>query len=383
MKESAAGGDLKLKIALGVLGLLVLAGGIWLIGKRNTSGDDAPPPLTKDQLARYQVGDFYRTVVNTHISGTVEDADWAVNKIGSILYQGEVDVLREVKSNKKETGVEIALQVRRARDLTFQINLEDLKLEVPPIAGNLLLFATNAPPAAKIGFAALKKDWVRGALIDTVDAAVRAASGKSLEELLLPPLPSIDHLEGCGGTFVYIADKGLTQFETKGTLSREDERRLKDFSVFAESHLLPAPGEGGPEEWDVDVDNIAHLLVPASKIEVEGSLRFARRERAGDILRLEVVRGVVDFVGAGETTETLGSWAARGSLYYNLSQNVVVEGKLSGEISLEKRSTDHILFEKRWAAKPDYEVIISGFQTRSKSEAERDLTPAELQRAGR
>ncbi len=379
----------RLRLALGILAGLALAGVVLTFSKGCDGGGDTPrkPPLSVEQIQRFKVGDIYRTIVNTSVHGPVEGKKWGIKGIGTLVYQGELCVVREVVEpvwegveTDPDTEVKIRLDVIKARDLAL-LTLEDVKLDLPPTVGNLLTFAAESLTLPALGdplsitVAILKRDWVRGALID----AIEAVGGGSGAEWIFPKPPSIGDIEGRGAKYLYRGGHGMMKFETDGSLSREQEERFEEFSVFAESRILPAPGDDGPEEWDLDVRDIAHLLVPASSIEVEGNLRFARREKEGSVVRIECIRGTVYFVGSGEGSETLGNWEARGSLYYDEASNSLTKGELSGEVHLDKRSTDHILFEAQWKGEPEYRVLIWGDRPGTREEAAEEVAPFEIE----
>ena len=114
--------------------------------------------LTLEQLQRYKVGDFYRTIINTNVHGPIEGGDWGLVGAGSLLYQGEFDILREVQAKGPDdrgmdpnTDVKIALEVRRARDLAVAVELEDVQMEVPPMVGNVLIYGASAVAGLQSG----------------------------------------------------------------------------------------------------------------------------------------------------------------------------------------------------------------------------------------
>ena len=158
-QERKSSPNTNLRYVLG--GLVVIAGvlGFFIFGK-GCSGDPkkGKKTLTVEQLQRYEVGDFYRTIINTSVQGPIEGKDWGLKGIGTLLYQGEFDMIREVKEKEggdagmnPETDVKVALTVRRARDIAAAIELEDLQLDVPPVIGNALVYGASAVAGLKSG----------------------------------------------------------------------------------------------------------------------------------------------------------------------------------------------------------------------------------------
>ncbi|MGB0644821.1 MAG: hypothetical protein ACPGQF_08765, partial [Akkermansiaceae bacterium] len=66
--------------------------------------------------------------------------------------------------------------------------------------------------------------------------------------------------------------------------------------------------------------------------------------------------------------------------YYNLKTHSIVEGNLTGEVSLERKSTDHVLFEKTFKTKPSYRVIIKGYATKDPNQARKEITGEKIER---
>jgi hypothetical protein len=365
---------------LTAIGLLVTALGltVFLIFR---DGDDENTTLTAEQLSRYEQGTFYRTTVTSTVQGRIEDKDWGLDKKVTLVHEGEIDFIREIKSvNSDHTEVVVGLEILTARDLEARLSLDDAVLDLPPAVGILgktarkILFAGPSGVAADIAVERaaewLRSDENRTKVLSRLNAAVEFTTGQGIEEhLLSAKLQPLEAYEGLTAEYTYEAGEGLTHFETQAILSNEQEARVENFSVYSEAYLLPDPRPNGPKQWEVDVKNIAHLLAPAQNLEVSGTLTFERGETENSLVELNISKGKVVFSGGSDTTKVLGTWAARGSLYYDTAHHNITRGELSGAVSMERRSTDHILFEEKFEAAPSYRVVISGFATRDASEA--------------
>lgn len=365
---------------LSLIALLVvaLAVAVFFIFR---GGTDEETTLTAEQLSRYEEGMFYRTIVTSTVQGQIEDKNWGLEKKVTLVHEGEVDLLREVKSvNKDHTEVVVGLEILSARDLEVRLDLADATLDIPPAVGVLgkaakkILF--SGPSGAAADLATDKaSEWLRSQenrqkILSRLNFAVTAATGKGIEEHLLDAkLQPLEAYEGLTAEYTYEAGEGLVDFQTKATLSKAQEERMKNFSVYSEAYLLPDTDPDGPEEWDVDVRTIAHLLAPSDDLNVSGTLTFKRESTYGDETRLKIVKGKVVFSGATDKAQVLGTWAARGSLYYDLKTHTIIEGNLTGAVSLERRSTDHVLFEEKFKAEPTYRVVIKGYATKDPAEA--------------
>jgi len=346
---------------------------------------DENTTLTSEQLSRYEQGTFFRTTVTSTVQGRIEDKDWGLDKKVTLVHEGEIDFLREIKSvTSDHSEVVVGLEILTARDLEARLSLDDAVLDLPPAVGILgkaarkILFAGPSGVAASIvtdrAAEWLRSDENRTQVLSRLNAAVQFTTGKGIEQhLLSAKLQPLEAYEGLTADYTYEAGKGLTNFQTQATLSNEQEARVKDFSVYSEAYLLPDPRTNGPKLWEVDVKNIAHLLAPTQDLEVSGTLTFERGETTGTLIELNINKGKVVFSGGSDTTRVLGTWAARGSLFYDTANHNITRGELSGAVSMERRSTDHILFEETFEAAPSYRVVISGFATRDESEARRPV----------
>lgn len=369
---------------LSVIGLLVLALGaaVFLIFRDGGADDHI---LTAEQLSRYEEGMFYRTTVTSTVQGQIEDQDWGLEKKVTLVHEGETDFIREVKSvNKDHTEVVVGLEILTARDLEVRLDLADARLDLPPAVGILGKAAKKILLPGPEGLAAdlateraaewLRSDENRQKILSRVNVAVVALTGKGIEDHLLEAkLQPLEAYEGLTAEYTYEAGEGLVDFQTKATLSKDQEERVKNFSVYSEAYLLPDPDPEGPEEWDVDVRTIAHLLAPSGNLDVSGTLTLKRDSTNGNETRLKIVKGKVVFSGSSEKKEVLGTWAARGSLYYDLNTHTIVEGNLTGAVSLEQKSTDHVLFEEKFKTEPSYRVVIKGFSTKDGEEARKPV----------
>ena len=371
----------KLLSAIGLL-VLALAALVFYIFR---DGSDDDRTLTAEQLSRYEQGMLYRTTVTSTVQGRIEDKDWGLDKKVTLVHEGEIDFVREIKSVKSDhSEVVVALEILAARDLEARLSLDDAVLDLPPAVGILGKAARKLVFTGPSGVAAgimtdraaewLRSDENRTKVLSRLNSAVKMTTGKGIEEhLLSAKLQPLEAYEGLTADYTYEAGKGLTNFETQAALSNEQEARVKDFSVYSEAYLLPDPRPNGPKEWEVDVKNIAHLLAPSQDLEVSGTLTFERGETQNSLVELNISKGKVIFSGKSDTTRVLGTWAARGSLFYDTATHNITQGELSGAVSMERRSTDHILFEEKFEAAPSYRVAISGFATRDAGEARRPV----------
>ncbi len=365
---------------LSTIALLALAIGVAVFFIFR-DGSESEQSLTTVQLSRYEEGTFYRTTVTSTVQGQIEDQDWGLEKKITLIHEGETDFIREVKSVASDhSEVVVGLEILSARDLEVRLDLSDAKLDLPPSVGILSKAAKKillpgpeglaAELAAKRASEWFASDENRQKVLSRINFAVEAVTGKGIEDHLLEAkIQPLEAYEGLTAEYTYEAGAGLVDFQTKATLSKDQEERVKNFSVYSEAYLLPDTDPDGPEEWDIDVKTIAHLLAPSGDLDVSGTLTLKRESTNGNETRLKIVKGKVVFSGGTDKAQVLGTWAARGSLYYDLATHNIVEGNLTGAVSLERKSTDHVLFEEKFKTEPSYRVVIKGFSTKDPAEA--------------
>ncbi|MDA7896643.1 hypothetical protein N9B47_03165 [bacterium] len=376
---------------LSAIALLVVALGVAVFFIFR-DGNDESNILTAEQLSRYEEGMYYRTIVTSTVQGQIEDKDWGVEKRITLIHEGETDFIRKVKSVANDhSEVVVGLEILTARDLEVKLDLDDLNLDLPPAVGILGKGARKILLPGPEGIAVdlvtdraaewLKSDTNRQKALSRINFAVEAVTGQGIEEHLLEAkLQPLEAYEGLTAEYTYEAGEGLVDFQTKATLSKDQEERVKNFSVYSEAYLLPDTDPDGPEEWDVDVTTIAHLLAPSGDLDISGTLTLKRESTYGDETRLKIVNGKVVFSGSSDRNQVLGTWAARGSLYYNLKTHSIVEGKLTGDVSLERTSTDHVLFEEKFKTEPSYRVVIKGYATKDPDEARKVIAGETMKR---
>lgn len=376
---------------LSVIALLVLTLGTLLFFIFRDSPEENPA-LTTEQLSRYQTGTHYRTIVASTVQGQISDKDWGLEKKVTLVHQGELDFIREVKSTSTDhSEVTLGLEILSARDLEVRLSLDDATLDLPPAVGVLSKtarrFLLTTPEGIAFNLAADRAtDWLRSdknrqKVLSRLDTSVKLLTGSSLgDHLLSAKFQPLEAYEGLTADYTYTAGQGLTTFETGATLNQSQEARVKDLSVYSEAYLLPNPSGQPGDEWEVDVQNIAHLLAPSQDLHASGTLTFRRGEQNGTALDLTIVQGKVAFSGGSDTRLVLGTWAARGLITYDLATHSIAEGSLSGDVTLERRSTDHFLFEESFRSEPTYHVAIKGFASQDPVAARRELSNLTLDR---
>ena len=235
---------------LSTIALLViaLAVAIFFIFRDNNSKKTI---LTAEQLSRFEEGMLYRTIVTSTVQGQVEDRDCGIGKKITLIHEGETDFIREVKSVAKDhTEVVVDLEILTARDLEVTLALDDVNFHLPPAVGVLGRGARKillpGPEGVAIDIATdraaewLRSDVNRQKVLSRINFAVEGVTGKGLEEHLLEAkLQPLEAYEGLTAEYTYEAGKGLVDFQTKATLSKEKEDRVKNFSVYSEAYLLP------------------------------------------------------------------------------------------------------------------------------------------------
>ena len=102
------------------------------------------------------------------------------------------------------------------------------------------------------------------------------------------------------------------------------------------------------------------IIDPSLRASVGGSVSAVRGANGGTKERptaqIMLERGVLSLHDYDNESTTKANWAPRGEMIYDFREGVVTEAELTGEFSMERRSTNHFIFESRFSVQPKYSV---------------------------
>ncbi len=134
--------------------------------------------------------------------------------------------------------------------------------------------------------------------------------------------------------------------------------RLMNYSCDAT--ILPQGSKPG-DTWTIRAADLMTIMDPSMKATPTGMVTAQRLadQSVNDrtTARIEIIKGVLDMVDTTKKGVTSATWAPRGILLFDFKDRIITSAELDGELIIQNRSTDHIIFEASWSQKPKYKVI--------------------------
>jgi hypothetical protein len=141
-------------------------------------------------------------------------------------------------------------------------------------------------------------------------------------------------------------------------LSKDEEDFIRNLAFLSDAHIFPDLTSEPGQQWLVRGEDLMGMLDPSMRAVPRGTITVRRGSDEGSPpqARLEIQRGVLELQDVSKTEELKARWAPRGHMMFDFGSQIVTYSELTGQFSVETRSTDHILFEARYTVRPDYEV---------------------------
>lgn len=335
--------------------------------EREESGAPPPPPPapvdTRRLVQTCEPGKKYRSVVRVHVQGKANAKDWGIAGQLNFEYLGEMEFVRDIRSNDGNTIV-LNQTVRRARSLAIGTTIESLRLELSG-SQQLALETLGHLSSIAVTGAPLPPGWSKvavGTVNSTIDSpALRDYLSRAEQDQDAKAFKWIDDMEGKTVTITYENGKGVTKIEPVNcALSRDEQDMLMATSVVSDAYLLPNMESKPGDTWHVTGSELGGMIDPSLRSVAAGSVTVRRGPDRGTpdrkIATILVEDGTLDLTDVNEKTKGSARWAPRGSLEFDFSKHIITKGDLKGAFVIEQRSTDHIIFEASWSVSPQYVV---------------------------
>lgn len=317
-----------------------------------------PPAQPIADPARIQqtllTGRTYQVQVKAGITARVEDKDWGVRTVTNLVYVGEALITRRIESNDGHRIVELrTFEVCRNTKLLHEV--ENVELTLGPAGHALLngLTYVSPGPGSQVVAAKALAEAILGAGAQTV---ANSRSAKAFAR--------VQGLEGKTVRITYEDGKGVTQVQPVGCFLTGEERDLvfstavlSDCALFPDLTIRP----GGT--WSVDGSQFAGLLDPSLNGRPRGRVTIVRDPDQGPannpMAHLRIQSGLLVLESSDQQRQRVGTFTPRGKLRYALKHNYVETAELSGELTIDQVSKDHLLFEATFRTQPQMEVVYS------------------------
>jgi hypothetical protein len=324
-----------------------------------TSGVKAREPekaIDRERMVQsYPAGRQFKIVVKGTMKSQASAKDWGIETAMNLNYAAEAEIIRTIEQNDGNRLVETR-EFRACRNLGVFGEVEDVRI-VPGRLGDLILEALDT--------------------YNVTPGVLSSLSGVSLQPLLnkIPGFQDfmdnkakafiqVHTLQGKKVRIVYENGKGVRSLDSVGcVLTGEDQAFLLQTAALSDVYLLPNLKCKPGEVWKVQGQDLLPIFDASLGAVMTGELAARRGEDRGDAddaqATISLDDGVLDLHKEDERSVTVARWAPRGDLIYSFKDQMVSQAKMTGALSMETRSTDHILFEAKQTVRPEYVVTYS------------------------
>jgi hypothetical protein len=276
-----------------------------------------------------------------------------VKEITNLAFMFESQVDRHIESNDGNRIVEVRhfRSVRAVKVLCeSEINIE-----------------LGAPGA--VALALLDVQWPgTGAAVATaipiIEAVAGAGASHIANEKATKTFAQLDGLDGKKVRIAYVDGRGVVRVDPIACeLTADQKSFIRQTAVLSDYYILPDVHVEEGQTWSVDGRQFVGWLDPSMRGVPEGEIvvqRGSDEEEEGKLYAaLRIESGHVRIDSSDASQRRLGSFTPRGTLRYNVSDGHVQSASLSGDLSIQEISQDHLLFESSFKSKPHLTISYS------------------------
>lgn len=310
-----------------------------------------PKKIDPDRItAAFQPGRTYEMVTKGNFVAKGTTSSWGETVVAFIQFIFESAIDRTIETNDGSTIVEVR-HFKVVRSVQVDAKIEEVSLDFGWPGDLVLTCLESVVPGSYVMFESVKPfaaDFAKGEYQRQLDENAKVRG-------------TVDSLSGKKVRLTFENGKGVTQIEPINCDLNEDER---DFifatAALADCFIMPDLKIKPGATWSVDGQNLAGLIDPALRGDTSGMITVARREdtKAGThpAAVLEITQGRVVIDSTTPEQYDIGTFTPRGELIFDLEDQFVSSAELSGNISIENCSRDHILYETSFRTKPEITV---------------------------
>jgi hypothetical protein len=313
-----------------------------------------PQPVDSERVSSaLKVGKTYEMVIKGTTESEGTSKSWGTKTVVYIQWVFECAVDRIVEINDGNKIVEIR-NFKTVRSVRVDSKIKDISFDFG-LPGDLILgFLSTFDPNSFL-------------LFETVAPFAKELSKTLVQSQLdenAKVLGSVDSLTGKKVRITFENAKGVTQIEPINCSLRDDERDfLMATAVLGDCFIMPdLKGKVG-SKWNVAGQNLAGLIDPSLRGQTEGSVTIERMEdsksEGRSLAILKITEGFIKIDSTTPENYNIGRFVPRGTMVFDLDDQFVRSADLTGDISIENCSRDHILFETRFDAKPKLKINYS------------------------
>jgi hypothetical protein len=318
----------------------------------------------------------YDSLLRWTMYGKVEDKKWGIRAILNMSYASEARLIRTVEKNDG-TEIIVLYDFQSINTLQVLCDVESVKLD----------FMKRAKPYLAVG-SNVTTTWLAplfdgmlpgsGTVLKLSGTAFPIAADSFAEGLALRGYKGISNLldswnisdkkgkinvfgstDSLQGKKVRITHRHgvVEEIEPIGCDLTEAERNLcANLGVLADYHIMPKLDVPIGETWLVRADQFSNILDPSMRGIPSGTLEVTRKENVGNSATLEITRGFIELDSSDTKSNRIGKCTPRGILRYNIQDGFVEYALLHAEISIDRLSKKHLLFETKFKSTPKLEM---------------------------
>jgi hypothetical protein len=310
-----------------------------------------PKKIDPDRItAAFQPGKTYEMILKGDAEGKGTNSSWGETVVVYSQFLFECAIDRTIESNDGDTLVELR-HYKVVRNAVVDAKVEEVKLDFGWPGQMALTCLESVAPGSYVMFDSLQPfatDFAKNEYQKRLDQNAKVRG-------------TVDSLSGKKVRLTFENGKGVTQVQPLGCDLNSDER---DFifatAVLADCFIMPNFELKAGETWTVDGQNLAGLIDPSLRGDTSGLITVGRRQDATTgshpAAVLEITQGRVVIDSTTPKQYDIGTFTPRGKLVFDLEDEFVASADLTGTITIENCSRDHILYETSWRTKPEIKV---------------------------
>jgi hypothetical protein len=318
----------------------------------------------------------YDSLLRWTMYGKVEDKKWAIRALLNMSYAAEARLIRTVEKNDGEEII-VLYDFQSINTLEILCDVESVKLDfmkqvrpylavgtgvtttllapvfdgLVPGSGTVLRLSGSTFPLAADAFA--EKLALRGYKgLSQLMESMKMSNKKGKVEIF----GSTDSLQG---KKVRITHRNgvVAEIEPVGCGLTEAERNLcANLGVLADYHVMPKLDAAIGEKWFVRADQFSNMLDPSMRGIPSGMLELKKKEAAGDFAQLEITGGHIELDSSDAKSSRIGRCTPRGMMRYNVKDGFVESASLKADVSVDRLSKKHLLFETSFKSTPTVDI---------------------------
>ncbi len=310
-----------------------------------------PKPIDPDRITgSLEVGRTYEMLLKGEVLAKGTDTAWGTSVVVFVQYLSECAIDRTIEANDGNTVTEVR-HYKVVRNAQIDRKVEDVSWDFGAPGDLALICLESVLPGSYV-------------ILDTAQPFARNFVKSSYERELDQQAKvrgTVDSLSGKKVRLTFENGKGVTRIQPIGCDLTSDERDyIAATAVAAECFIMPDLKVKPGASWTVDGRNLSGLIDPTLRADTSGSVTIARREDTKRGMHpaavLEISDGRIVIDSTTPERYDIGTFTPHGKLVFDLEDQFVESAELTGDILIERKSRDHLLFETSFKSKPEITI---------------------------